>query len=328
MLFLILQIFFYAEVVRYRGTTDKANKKIQTHPTSQKSNKAITETKIDITNDCENGVWIGGSWHPKPAPRCPPLKNFTRAEAAECLQNKTVLVAGNSVSRSFFVSILKHLNGLVSNGTNEDRIAEKNYYTGWLTKAHEETGARHCYSPNLKTPKNSAHCNNIYNKNYPQFIQHANWTHNDFYGKINFVWLWDWDHPILHVYMRQPNTIVTSNAGLNRQWAYSQGWTKEIPRTILEQQFPIIWNATLHNSSYFLYRPTTASCHGSEEQRAYNQWIRNYVKRAGNSSKSILSLDISSFGGFKYYMDCNHFSGPLLELHRNMFYTKVCSSRH
>lgn len=75
-----------------------------------------------MTKFCVLGVWMGAVWVPDT--NCP-IRYFSRNEAAECLHNKHVIVAGNSVSRHFFSGFLNFMHGLKVPDSEDHRQDEK-----------------------------------------------------------------------------------------------------------------------------------------------------------------------------------------------------------
>lgn len=269
---------------------------------------------------CYRGHWESTNWIPEVG--CEFL-DIGVEKMKQCLSNRHVVVAGNSISRHFFIRIYTLLHGQSDNVTYAYRQNEKKLLDD-CADVHELTKS------DCKETKLGHMCQ--YAANYLDRICNKEWKINEFSGKLTFIWLWDWHVPILDQYLSEPNTIVTSNAGLNRAMIDTNKFTNDEDNPVLQAkiQFPRLWQAPIANSSYLIYRATTRhdtsyelgkKMQGVIDQQ--NTWILDYVKKNPKYHHSLLEVDIPTLH-MEHYMDTAHHPGPQTELHIQWFLNKVC----
>lgn len=262
---------------------------------------------------CQRGKWIDKVWIPDAD--CP-LRKFDSLEAAKCLHNKTLLIAGNSVSRHFFMSVLNILRNQKEDPSIAVRLDEKKFLSAFL-----EDSEKLC-APKRNLYKDEQEYGNCkYNLNYVDSIHSEIWHVGGFSGNISFVWLFDWDVPVLAEYLKLENTIVTSNAGLNLEWSYRSKLTNESGLSVAYKEFPNLWNFQVAKTSKFVYRQTTISCLFNVSD--VNEYILNYTTINPRNNKVVLDMDYPTKGRL-FYIDCNHHPGPQAVLTVQMLLNAVC----
>ena len=159
-------------------------------------------------------------------------------------------------------------------------------------------------------------------------------TMTTFQGKILFEWVYDWYTPLIVEALKQPNTIVTTNAGLNYLWAHGSHWERTAPLDAVNQQFPQLWNSSIHPTSQLIYRHSTSSCtYGGELlkiQNRINEIVTNEHpegKVVSGGSRYILPLLPLTADGL-HYIDCNHHPGAVSLQTIQFLLNMICSSSY
>ena len=186
-----------------------------------------------------------------PTSSCP-LRLYNRSEAAAILHGRHFVVAGNSVSRGLFSTFLNELAGYPSEESQDARQREKLSFSPFLVNGSYDEA---CQKKKKFYKDHFDWC--VYNENHEDGLHTEEWELGVYRGKLTFVWLYDWFVPLLQRFLNEPNTIVTSNAGLNHAWAFSNGWDPN-PLSVKEN-FPLLWNSTCAENSMLLYRQTTGT---------------------------------------------------------------------
>lgn len=131
-----------------------------------------------------------------------------------------------------------------------------------------------------------------YYQNYENSVHNKVWSVGDKNGYLSFMWMVDWFVPSFASYLSQPHTILTPNAGLNRDWMAKSGWDHTSAVDHLHSQLPMLWNSTVDNTSQLIYRFTTESCSG--DYKIFNNIIANYSKSHAEPRKTVLDIASST----------------------------------
>lgn len=297
----------------------------------------IKTNSIITKSICFDGIWEHKTWIPKNE-SCT-LKKFSLIETQKCLDNKRIVFGGNSVSRHFFLRLLSTLNGIKhDNITQEYRIQEKLKfsYCSDIEKLEDLNAAQAiCGNETIKRyGKFKDLC--IYNMDHLKETCYQNWsssyrndTNNIYKGSLSFTWLYNWYSPFIEEQLSIPNTIVSTNAGVNYAWASNSGWELNSSTVVVANQFPMIWNNNkIHETSRFIYRQTTGTCdrHIAPQISLQNDIIKTHVDNNNNNNNGqfmLLELDKPTRERH-HYIDCNHHPGEQTDLHIKMFLNSIC----
>ena len=228
------------------------------------------------------------------------------------------------MSRHFYVAILNLLNGHTEETSKAARIEEKHQLSN-LEAVFNKTGT----SANLQceakrkqyTDNNYELC--MYNVNYEDVSFTKSWTFGNHSGNATFMWLVDWYVPTIVNKLLETNTIVTTNAGLNKDWEYQSKWDmRQEPMDVLSREFPLIWQANFAKNSTLMYRLSTETCTPSGLKK-HNTWIREYSTRKPRDNAHILEFDLFTQERL-HYIDCNHHPGPPAELEVQTMLNTLC----
>lgn len=320
----------------------------------------ISTFSFYVWSTCTEGMWIGRTWIP--APHCT-LMEYDRFDIARCFHDKNLVFAGNSVTRHLYHLFLNILNDIPDVETDAERLVEKAKET-CISPTDVEKGSplwsliQEVYPGNIANNVTcNAQCSSKkdnydsqyeyclqYNSNHPVPL-YKQWTLltssssniiTNYQGHIYFLWTYDWYSPMLLHLLQKPNTIMTSNAGLNWYWAYNNHWEIQNPLEIVNKQFPILWNTPLFNtSSRMIYRQLTHLCHSfsSFQEKEHNhhhhiystdEFIMNYTINHPLPFHSILSLHEITFDRM-HYLDCTHHPGPVSYMILLFLFNDVCN---
>jgi len=239
-----------------------------------------------MVNLCSLGVWFNTLWIPDV--KCP-VRYFTKEEATMCLANKHVIVTGNSVSRHFFSGMLNFMRGMKEPNNDDHRNDEKKLFSGFVLS--QNNSLCHTEKKMKAYAKKKSLC--PYNQNYENSPHTESWQYgNNSSGKLSFMWLVDWYVPSFDSLLRENNTILTPNAGLNRHWEHVSGWEELAPEEFLKAQLPLLWNISIAPTSQLIYRLTTQGC-GAEGNAKFAVLEKMMFEHAGNHSdpqKTFLDL--------------------------------------
>jgi hypothetical protein len=268
--------------------------------------------------DCVDGYWKADVW----VPNCP-YHEFTTDSARKCLNKKTLLISGTSVSRGLFRQLVDLIDGRpISpevNRSDEKRYIDYIFGNIDCTKKSKD-----------KIRLEMSHmCK--FHTNYPNNIVVHKWSDGFNSGKIKFFWCIDWYHSHFAKYLKNPNTIVSNNAGLNA-YGYQKMITNGNVSVVASQvirEFPLLWKSPVHKSSMLIYRQTTATqCEDCAARNLYlvpNFLIRDfYLTSPKVANKRLLNFDFITLDG-THFEDCVHHGGRATQVELNMLLSAACS---
>lgn len=292
---------------------------------SKITNYQINELDKMITyNNSQNGTWINEVWIPNINST---YRIFDSIDASKCLNNKNIILVGNSISRHMYVYFKSILNGVMTDISSDvDRRAEKLYYTKFLAIENNPQCNKlmiNKVNPNKKYKSKQKNDNCPYNSNHLKDRINSNWAYNGNSGNLSFIWTYDWYLPAFSEILSKENVIMLPNAGLNHKWAYSKGWDSS-DLVYLKEQFPLLWKVNIHSSSMLVYRQNTHTCDAFDnELMEQNKFIFDYTRDKMDENHKLINLEIST-RNLMHYLDCNHHPGNQTMVHFNMILTEIC----